>query len=102
MTEHMEYRAALCERRNNRTGAIEWVVWWKHPSNTGDKPVWLDVPSGNSWFTSKTDHEVFCACIERRMTIAVGFKVLKDAYGFLESLRPAEIQNEARGPAHAA
>lgn len=102
MTEHAEYRASLCERRNSRSGATEWVLWWKHPANTGDKPIWLDVPAGNSWFTSRTDHEVFCAAIERRLTVAVGFKQLADGYGFLEKLRPAEIGNDepARGMAH--
>jgi len=92
MTEHMEYRSTLCERRNNRTNAIEWVLWFKHPTTAGEKPVWLDIEPGRSWFVSKTDYAVFCACIERRLTIAIKFVNLADAYEFLNYLRPAEIK----------
>src|SRR5579872_2135897 len=95
MTDHDQgYRSGLYERKNNLTGATEWVLRFTHPSAVGDlsKFVWFDVPPGNSWFVNRDDHNWFCAFIEHRRNIAVKFTRMHDAFGFLERLRPAEVK----------
>jgi hypothetical protein len=101
--EHEEFRAALCERVNNRTGTKEWCLRFSHPSAPVDhsRVLWLEVPQGHSWFVDPTDHRWFAASIELRRNSAVKFGRMKDAIGFLERLRPAEITDD-EAPGHVA
>jgi hypothetical protein len=94
---HEEFRGALCERRNNRTGAREWAVRFTHSATPIDhqKTLWLVVPDGATWFTDREDWMWFCSALEHRRPVAVRFTKLRDAYSFLERLRPCEIAEAA-------
>ena len=52
---HEEFRGALCERRNNRTGARAWAVRFTHSATPLDhqKTLWLTVPDDATWFTDR-------------------------------------------------
>jgi hypothetical protein len=90
---HNEYRGALCERTNNKTGKREWCVRFTLPSTRVDhqQVLWLAIPDGATWFTDRQEFLWFCSALELRRNVAVRFSRLDDAYGFLKHLRPCEI-----------
>ena len=85
------YRGSLCERRNNRTGADEWVVRLIHPLAEFGRVEWFDIPAGNQTFATADDYRRFCSLVSERENVAVRFTSLVDASRFLQLLRPAQI-----------
>jgi hypothetical protein len=90
--QHPEYRAALHEGRRNDTGETAWFIRFLHSATKLDrgKVVWFNIPAGESWFVDEDDYQFFCALIEAKRHISIGFSRMEDALGLLEILRPCE------------
>jgi hypothetical protein len=94
------YRAAICERKNNRTGATEWCVRFTRPALPlkHSEVAWFSLPAGATWITDPTEHRYFAAFLNQRFNISVKCQTIRQAAEFLERLRPAQVGEEAASP----
>src|SRR5690348_14071416 len=93
------YRAAIVERKNNRSGALEIAIRFTHPATplVHSKVVWFDLKPGESWFSDRNEHNYFQSFLHFRYNCAIkcpdGFR---QAAAFLEHLKPAQIGKPAQ------